>query len=135
MVEPPGVDAKVESADGYGAGDEQGERDVGVDDGVEVMKEETAGPGVEAGAGFEGLLGEGEWAVDGEGFDQDAPDKRGDMEGGEPGAAAGEEGSGDDPEDPGEMDGNDEGWEDFEESGHRSWGEVDTSGDVGRQTK
>lgn len=122
FIEAPGVNAEVEGADGYGAGDEQREGDVGVDDCVEGVEEEAAGERVEAGAGFEGLFGEGEGAVDGEGFDDDSPDEGGDVEGGEPGAAARPDGAEDDPENPREVDGDDDGREDMEKKIHEGVG-------------
>lgn len=104
LPETPGVDAEIEGADGYAKGDKDGDGKVGVDDGVQIVEEETAGPDVVAGSGLEDLFGEGEGAGDGTGVDDNSPDQGRYVEGGEPGASACPIGADNYPEDPCEMD-------------------------------
>ena len=86
-----GVDEQVDGADGCGDGDEESGGDVGVDGRVEIVEEEGAVVGRDAGAGFAPVFGGGERAGRGGSFGDDAPDDGGDVQRGEPGASAGEE--------------------------------------------
>jgi hypothetical protein len=86
-----GVDEQVHGADGDGNGDEQGIRDMRIDSRVEIVQEEGAVVGRDAGAGFAPVLSGGERAGRGGGLGDDAPDDGGDVQRGELRASAGEE--------------------------------------------
>lgn len=122
--EAEGVEDEIEGADGDGARYQNCDGDVGIDDRVEVMHEEAAGVGGQAGAGFEVLFEQGDGAGPGADFDDDAPEERGEVEAGETGASAREECAEDDPEDPDKMDREDQGGEELHGSmlGERSRG-------------
>ena len=102
------VDGEIEGAYRDAGGGDYPEREIGVDDGVEIVQKEAALIGGTAGVSFKVVFGERERAGPGREFSHDSPDEREEMQGCQDGTAAGEEGTEGNECEPEEMDGEDE---------------------------